>query len=237
MTKKGWRLLELLRKTGKEVAIALGPVVLTVLILHFTVLPLDAETFWRYIFGSLMVYVGMVLFLVGADLSLLPLGERVGSALPVKGIVLLLTFAFVLGAFVTIADPDAQVLGSYVDTASDGAISYWVLLISVAVGMGLLAAISMIRVVFQIPLSVVLGISYLLVFILSLFVSPEYISIAFDAGGVATGPLFAPFIIAFGVGVASVLRTKDRMASSFGILATAALGPIIGVLILGLIYG
>lgn len=223
-------------KVGKEVARAIGPIVLTVLLLHFTVTPLDAPTLWRFLFGSLLVYLGIVLFLVGADLSLVALGERIGAVLPAKGLFLLLAFAALLGMFVTIADPDAQVLAAYVDDASQGAIKPAVLLISVGVGVGVYALISILRVLLQIPLSVILGISFLLAFIVASLVPAQFVPIAFDAGGVATGPLIVPFILAFGVGVASVLGTKDRMAASFGMVASAALGPILGVLILGLLY-
>lgn len=228
--------MELLRKTGREVAISIGPIVLTVVLLHFTLVPLDSQTFWRFLAGSLFVYLGLVLFLVGAEFSLVTLGERIGGVLPSKGMWLLLGFALILGTFITIADPDAQVLANYVDRASEGAIAPNILMFSVAIGVGIFTLFSILRVAFQIPLAIILAGSYLLAFIISQFVSPEFISIAFDAGGVATGPLIVPFILAFGVGVASVLGTKDRMASSFGVLAMAAIGPILGVLILGLLY-
>lgn len=226
-----------LQKVAKEVATAVSPIILAVVLLHFTVLPMESQDFWRFLVGALFIYVGMVLFLVGVDFSLVPIGERIGAVLPAKGLWLLLLFAIIVGTFATIADPDAQVLATYVDGASDGAIPPNILMMSVAIGMGIFTAISIVRVVFEIPLAYVLAGSYLLTFILSQFVSPDFISIAFDAGGVATGPLIVPFVLAFGVGVASVLSTKDRMASSFGMISTAAIGPILGVLILGLVYG
>ena len=123
------------------------------------------------------------------------------------------------------------------NNASEGAIPSSILMMSVALGLGIFTAVSVLRVVFEVPVAYVLAGGYLATFVLSQFVPPEYISIAFDAGGVATGPLIVPFVLAFGVGVASVLSTKDRMASSFGLLSPAALGPILGVLILGLVYG
>lgn len=228
--------MQQLQKTAKEVAIAVSPIILAVVLLHFTVLPMESQTFWRFIVGSLFIYAGMVLFLVGADFSLVPLGERIGAVLPGKGVWLLMTFALVLGVFITIADPDAQVLTTYVGDASDDPIPSSILMLAVALGMGIFTVISVLRVLLQIPLAIILAVGYTLAFVLSFFVPREFVSIAFDAGGVATGPLLVPFILAFGVGVASVLSTKDRMASSFGMITTASLGPILGVLILGLLY-
>lgn len=226
-----------LQKVGKEVARAVGPIILAVVLLHFTVLPMETQDFWRFLVGALFIYIGMVLFLVGVDFSLVPIGERIGAVLPPKGLWLLLVFALMIGTFATIADPDAQVLAQYVNNASEGAIPSSILMMSVALGMGIFTAVSVLRVVFEVPVAYVLAGGYLATFVLSQFVPPEFISIAFDAGGVATGPLIVPFVLAFGVGVASVLSTKDRMASSFGLVSTAALGPILGVLILGLVYG
>lgn len=222
-------------KVGKEVALSIGPIIAIVVLLHFTLVPLDPQTFWRFIGGSLFVYLGIVFFLIGADLSLVTLGERIGSILPTKGVTLLLIFAFILGAFGVIADPDAQVLADYVNDASQGAIPRGTMMAAVAIGIGFFTLVSVLRVVLQIPLRYIYAVSFAIAFALSFLVEPQFIPIAFDAGGVATGPIIVPFILAFGVGVANVLGTKDRMASSFGMIAMAALGPILGVLILGLL--
>lgn len=226
--------MSLFKDTAKEVAGAVGPIILTVLLLHLTVTPLG-EVLGRFLVGALFVFVGLLFFLVGIRLGILPLGERIGALLPLKGSVpLIMILLFVLATVATLADPDVQVLAQQATRVNfAGSSVVW----TVSLGVGVFTALSMSRVFLNVPLAWMLIGGFAAVFILSAFVPSEFVPISWDAGGITTGPLTVPFIMALSVGVVSVLGTKDRLAASFGIVAVALVGPILGMLILGLLQG
>lgn len=222
---------------GREVLTAVSPIVAFVVVLHFTIAPLGSEGLLRFLVGSVMVALGLVLFLLGVNIGVVPLGERVGAELPTRFGVVGVFVAFVLFTVLgTIADPNVQVLASLVDTASDGAISTLRLVLFLAAGVGIYTMLSLLRVFFQIPVGWILLPSYVLAFVLSAFIDPRLLSVAFDAGGVATGPLIVAFVMALNVGVVSVLGVRDRVSASFGLVAMVFIGPILAVLLLGLLY-
>lgn len=217
---------------------AILPLAAVIIILQFTIIGLPPELFFRFIAGVVMVGLGLFLFLVGVHIGLLPIGEMIGSALPkTNKIWLILLTGFVLGVVVTIAEPDVRVLSSQVDDVSGGEIANLTLVYSVALGVGLFVMMAMARTVFNIPLKYLLVGGYTAVGILALFTPPSFLPISFDAGGVTTGPMTVPFILALGVGVASVLRGKSSSSEGFGLVALASIGPILAVMILGVIYG
>ncbi|WP_280768735.1 DUF1538 domain-containing protein [Salipaludibacillus daqingensis] len=222
----------------KEVVMAILPMAILIIILQYTVIGLPPETFFRFLAGVVMVGLGLFLFLVGVHIGLLPIGEMIGSALPkTKKPWLIILVGFILGIVVTIAEPDVRVLASQIDQVSDGEISNLVLVYSVAMGVGFFVAVAMARTIFNIPLKYILLVGYGAVFTLALFTPETYIPISFDAGGVTTGPMTVPFILALGVGVASVLRGKSSTSDGFGLVALASIGPILSVMILGVIFG
>ncbi|MFS8523875.1 MAG: DUF1538 family protein [Limnochordales bacterium] len=228
---------ELALTIGREVLTAVSPIVAFVVILHFTLAPLGTEGLVRFLAGSVMVTLGLGLFLLGVNMGVVPLGERVGAELPAKLGAVAVFAVFVFFAVVAVvADPNVQVLASLVGTASDGAIPSLQLVIFVAGGVGLYTLLSLLRVFFQIPVGWILLPSYVLAFVLSAFVDARFLSVAFDAGGVTTGPLIVPFVMALNVGIVSVLGVRDRMAASFGLVAMIFIGPILAVLLLGLLY-
>lgn len=222
---------------GREVLTAVSPIVVFVIILHFTLAPLGTEGLVRFLFGSVMVTLGLGLFLLGVNVGVVPLGERVGAELPARlgaiGVFAVFMLFTVLG---TMADPNVQVLAGLVGTASDGAIPSLRLVAFVAVGVGIYTVLSLLRVFFQIPLGWIVLPSYVLAFILAGFVDDRFLSVAFDAGGVTTGPLIVPFAMALNVGIVSVLGVRDRMSAAFGLVAMIFIGPILAVLLLGLLY-
>ncbi|GEL08530.1 DUF1538 domain-containing protein [Salisediminibacterium halotolerans] len=222
----------------QEVVMAILPLAAVIIILQFTVIGMPPDVFFRFIAGVVMVGLGLFLFLVGVHIGLLPIGEMIGSTLPkTKKPVLIIGTGFVLGVVVTIAEPDVRVLASQVDQVSGGEISNMVLVYSVAIGVGFFVAMAMVRTLFNIPLKYILIVSYGLVFFMLTFVPDMFVPISFDAGGVTTGPMTVPFILALGVGVASVLRGKSSTSDGFGLVALASIGPIFAVMILGVIYG
>ncbi|MDQ0257308.1 hypothetical protein J2S74_004766 [Evansella vedderi] len=227
-----------IRDTIKEVIYAVMPITLVVVLLQFTIIWLPLEMFLQFLVGVVFVTVGLILFLLGVHIGLLPVGEMIGSSLPKTGkLWIILFFGFLLGFVVTIAEPDVRVLALQIDLVSDGIISRTILVYSVALGVGIFVMLAMLRIVFNFPITYLLMGGYGVVFLLASFTPPSFIPISFDAGGVTTGPMTVPFILALGVGVASVIRGKSSSSDSFGLVALASIGPIIAVLILGVIYG
>ncbi|MBM7097562.1 DUF1538 domain-containing protein [Bacillus sp. H-16] len=223
----------------KEVSLAIMPMAALIILLQFTVIGMPTDVFIRFLFGVVMVGLGLFLFLLGVHIGLLPIGELIGSTLPKsKKPWLIITVGFILGVAVTIAEPDVRVLALQVDQVSGGEITNTTLVYTVALGVGIFVALAMARTIFEIPLKYLLVGGYTLVFALALFTPDNFIPISFDAGGVTTGPMTVPFILALGVGVASVIRGgKGSSSEGFGLVALASIGPIIAVMILGVIYG
>ncbi|API91971.1 DUF1538 domain-containing protein [Virgibacillus pantothenticus] len=227
-----------IKETIIEVVQSILPITIVITVLQFTLIWLPTETFIQFLIGVLMVGIGLILFLLGVNIGMLPIGEMIGSALSKTKIIwLIVFFGFLLGAVVTIAEPDVRVLSTQVDQVSNGEISKTILILAVAIGVGIFVALSLMRIIFSIPITYILAGGYGMIFILAAFTPSTFVPISFDAGGVTTGPLTVPFIMALGVGVASVLRGKSASQDGFGLIALASLGPILSVLILGVIYG
>jgi len=226
-----------IKEIGKELVQAILPVVVMVITIQLILFDDPLYKILQFTIGAIMVTVGLGLFLIGVKVGLLPLGEIIGSELPQRGsLLLLLFFTLLLGIAVTVAEPDVRVLAYQIDSVSDGGISKSVLIAFVGVGVGLFMAIAAARVLLGIPISYVLIISYIAVFALSAFVPPNFIPISFDSGGVTTGPMTVPFIIALGVGITSVIGGKSSLGDSFGFVALASIGPVLAVMLLGVIY-
>ncbi len=226
------------RESVKEVATSMTPIVFVILVLKVTLLDVNVESLFNVVFGSAMAMVGLSLFLFGARLGILAFGERLGSSVPQFGsIVLLLLFGVILGFAVTVAEPDVRVLQEQVENAAPNTFPNGSLIVAIAIGVALFVGLSLLRTALQLPLVNFLIPGYLLLFLLAAITPPEYMAVAFDSGGVTTGPLTVPFILAFSVGVASVLGRRSGVSDSFGIVALASIGPVAAVLVLGLFLG
>ena len=227
-----------MKDTVEEVVYAIIPLSFVVILLQFTIIGMPTEIFLQFIVGTIMVSVGLILFLLGVHIGLLPVGEMIGSSLPKMGKAwLVVFFGFVLGFVATVAEPDVRVLAIQVDLVSDGIITSSLLIYTVALGVAIFVGLAMFRILFKIPITYLLVGGYGLVFLLAAFTPPNFVPISFDAGGVTTGPMTVPFILALGVGVASVLRGKSASTDGFGLVALASIGPILAVLVLGVVYG
>ena len=232
-------MLKALWKKFMESTISVLPVTLIVLLLNFTpVLSLSATETVVFLCSALALIIGMALFNLGADIAMTPMGEQIGSGLSKSGkFKTLLAICFVMGVFITIAEPDLSVLASQVKDVIDGTL----LTVTIGVGVGLFLVLSIIKIVFRVSLAQMLTFFYLLLFALvslGLTVSPEtfvkFMPLAFDSGGVTTGPITVPFIMALGVGVAATLGDKKDKESSFGFIALCSIGPILAVMLLGI---
>lgn len=216
----------------KESLASVLPITLIVFVLCFTVAPVPASALLSFLFGAFFLILGMGLFTLGADLAMTPMGEHVGSYITKsKKLWLVIIGGLFIGIMITLAEPDLQVLASQVPAIPDQ-----VLIWSVAIGVGLFLVIALLRILFHISLPTMLVIFYIIVFGISFFVPKNFLAIAFDSGGVTTGPMTVPFIMALGVGVASIRSDKHAENDSFGLVALCSIGPILAVLILGLVY-
>jgi hypothetical protein len=185
-----------------------------------------------FVFGSVFLVIGMGLFTLGAETAMTPMGEYVGSQMTKsKKIWLIVILSFLVGVLITISEPDLKVLSQNAPNINDSLLTW-----SVGVGVGFFLVVAMLRILIGVKLRWLLIGSYIIVFALTFFVSPDFWAIAFDAGGVTTGPMTVPFIMALGIGVAAIRSDKDNGADSFGLIALCSVGPIMAVLTLGLIW-
>lgn len=221
----------------KETFVSIGPIALIVLLLNWTITPLGDGMTLTFIVSAIFTIVGLALFLLGADIGIIPMGEKAGSALTSKkNLPLLLIASFIIGFIITIAEPDVQVLAGQVSSVNPN-IKSITLLIMIAVGIGFFVSLGLLRTVLQIPIKILYVGFYVIVFILAFIAPQEYFAISFDASGATTGPMTVPFIMALGMGVAAVKSNKnsDSKADNFGLTGLASIGPIVAVLIMGLV--
>ena len=212
---------------------AVLPIVLVIIVLCFTIAPIPNSTFLSFLVGATLLVAGMSFFELGVQTAMIPIGERIGAYITKKRkLWLIVLVTLLVGILVTVAEPDLQVLANQVPTVPN-----MILVMSVAVGVGILLVVAILRMLIYIPIAPVLIGCYILVFALSFFVPREYLAIAFDSGGVTTGPMTVPFILALGIGVASIRSDKHSGSDSFGLVGLSSVGPILAVMILGLIYG
>lgn len=219
----------------KESLFSILPVTLIVVILNFTpLLNLTAGEILTFAISALFLILGIGLFTLGADVAMTPMGEQVGAGLTKsKNLTLLVLVCFALGFFITIAEPDLTVLADQVGSKT--------IILFVALGVGIFLVLAILKIVFKKDLASMLIYFYMVLFalaLLALAVDPNnfnLIPLSFDSGGVTTGPITVPFLMALGVGVASTLGGKNASENSFGLVAMCSVGPILAVLILSLI--
>lgn len=223
---------EKLKEKIKESLASVLPVTIIVALVCFTVAPISNNIMMLFLIGAIFLVIGMGFFTLGAETSMSVIGERIGANLSKSKKVWLIAFiSFIVGTIITVAEPDLQVLATQIPQ-----IPNMTLILAVAIGVGLFLAISMLRIVFNFKLSKILLILYILVFSLMFVVPEDFLPVAFDSGGVTTGPMTVPFIIALGIGAASVRSGKESESDSFGLVALCSIGPILTVMILGLIF-
>jgi len=229
--------MEALLSKAREVLAAVIPVDALVLVFHLFVEPLPVALLARFLIGSLLTIAGLTIFLIGADLGVTPVGELVGQRVArsnnLKIVILLSVF---LGFLISIAEPDLLVLAYTIEETTAGGIVAAAVVVFVSVGVGVFVMLGLLRILFGIPLYITLAVIYPLIAVFCLFVRPELIPIAFDASGATTGALTVPFILSLAAGIAILhQRGKSAEKDSFGLVALASAGAIIGFLLLGVI--
>ena len=208
------------------------PITAIVFLLSITIAPLDPGTLVLFLFGAILLVGGMGLFTLGVDLSMTPMGEGMGVELSrSRGVLIPLLAYFLLGMLTTVAEPDLQVLAEQVPS-----IPNLILILTVAVGVGFFLVVAALRIRKGVPLRRLLLVFYLIVFGVAALAPADFIPVSFDSGGVTTGPITVPFIMALGVGIASVRSDRNSASDSFGLVALCSIGPILSVLLLGILY-
>ena len=222
----------ILREKWREALSSVLPIVLLVLALCFVVVPVPLSTMLGFLLGAALLIIGTGLFTLGTELAMTPIGEEVGAAMTrSKKLWVILLISFLVGFMITMSEPDLQVLASQVP-----GIPNMTLILMVAAGVGLFLVVALLRILLRIRMAYLLLGCYAAVFLLALFVPKNFLAVAFDSGGVTTGPMTVPFILALGFGVSSIRSDKNAENDSFGLVALSSVGPILAVMILSLIF-
>lgn len=221
-----------LQEKLKEALVAVLPIFSIVLLLCFTIAPISPGILMEFMIGAGLLIVGMMFFTLGAEMAMTPMGERIGSSMTKsRKLSVMIFLGFVLGFIITISEPDLQVLAEQVPSIPNR-----ILILSVSCGVGIFLSIALLRMLFHIPLPFMLVFFYVLVLILAVYVPKDFLAVAFDSGGVTTGPMTVPFIMALGIGISSVRNDEHAADDSFGLIALCSIGPILAVLLLGLVF-
>ncbi len=211
---------------------AVLPITGIVLLLSIFLVPLGTGAIVMFFVGAVLLIVGMGMFQLGAEMAMSPLGEGIGVQISKsKHLIFVALISLLMGVLITMAEPDLQVLSDQVPAVPNAT-----LIFTVALGVGIFLAFAVLRIILKINLAYLLMGLYLVLIILSFFVPKDFLAVAFDSGGVTTGPITVPFIMAMGVGLSSVRADKDAANDSFGLVALSSIGPILSVLLLGCFF-
>lgn len=221
-----------LREKTLESLSAVLPITGIMLFISVFLVPMELGTMMMFLVGAVMLIIGMGFFQLGAEMAMTPIGEGIGVQLSrTRRMAPVLFIGILMGIIITVSEPDLQVLASQVPSVPN-----LVLILTVALGVGVFLAMAIWRIRRSIDLSRLLIILYALLITVSFLVPNEFLAVAFDSGGVTTGPMTVPFIMAMGVGLSSVRGGKNAASDSFGLVALSSIGPILAVLLLGCFY-
>ncbi|MFL2100224.1 DUF1538 domain-containing protein [Desemzia sp. FAM 23989] len=223
----------------KEVLVSVFPIVAIVLVLNFTIVPLETTVVLRFLLGATFIIIGLAVFLLGTDIGITPIGNYLGKGVTKSNKVWVVVIAgLFLGFFISIAEPDLHILANQINTVTGGLVPSSTILVSVSIGIAVMMTVGILRIVFSIPLFKILTGVYLFIFILSLFTSSEFLAISFDASGATTGALTVPFMLSLSSGISSMKKNgKASEKDSFGLVAISSSGAIMAVMFLNIITG
>ena len=220
--------------TCKEVAIALGMIVVFFLVCQVLFLKLPLKRLARIAIGVVFTYVGLVIFLTGVNVGFMPIGYKLGYALAQGSNIFLVVFGLIVGVLVVLAEPAIHVLNAQVEDVTGGLVSKKSMMVGLCIGVGAAITLSMIRIIFDFSLAYYIVPGYFISLALSLFVPPVYTAIAFDSGGVASGPMTSGFILPFAIGACISMQGPDAvLRDAFGVVALVAMAPLITIQLLG----
>lgn len=223
----------------KEVSFSVVLIVAIVLLLHFTLTPLETPVILRFLIGALFIIFGLAVFLLGVDIGITPIGHLMGTSLVKSNkLWIVIGVALLLGFFVAIAEPDLHVVAEQADFVTAGAMPKTTILVVASLGTAVLLALGLWRILYPVPLNRLLTALYLLILLLSMFTPAEFLAVAFDASGAITGVLVVPFILALAIGVTSLQKDSEGSeVDSFGLVWLAGLGVVISLFIMGVLSG
>lgn len=226
--------MNLIKDKLKESLSSVLPIALIVIALSITIVPISTGHMFLFLVGVVCLVFGMSLFTAGAEMSMQPLGSKIGSTVGSSKKIWVIAFvSFIIGILVTISEPDLVILAQQV--SKDDQTMQWLLILTVSLGVGVFLAIAVMRIVFNWNLTAIMIAFYVVAFVLGFFVDPEFLPLSFDSGGVTTGPMTVPFIMSIGAGVSMAKVSGDDRNDSFGITGLCSIGPIIAVLVLGIV--
>lgn len=227
--------MNILLEKLKEVLYTVLPITVLVLLLNFTVTPIENHLIFRFLLGALFIVIGLSIFLFGTDIGVAPIGTLLGTSITKTNKIWIIAIAgLLLGFFISVAEPDLQILAGQVQDATGGTTSKLNLVIIVSMGIAIMLSIGLLRIIKNISLKIVLTAVYVIIFGIALFVSPEFLAISFDASGATTGALTVPFMLALGLGVSSLKAGKISEEDSFGLVGVTSTGAILAVIIYSL---
>jgi hypothetical protein len=230
--------LDILLKQLRDVSLSVLPITILVIILNFTIIPVESQMFIRFLIGAFLVIIGLGIFLFGAHLGITPIGNLMGETIAKTNRPYLVGgLGFLLGFLITIAEPDLQILAQQVNLASGGIVPGTLILIVVSIGVGIMVGIGLLRILYETPLNKVFTLVYFIIFILGLKTSQEFLAISVDASGATTGAMTTPFILALGYGMSQLKGGKTSDEDSFGMVGLASAGPIFAIMIMSIIRG
>lgn len=227
--------MSLLYSKFKDTLYSVLPIVLIVVLLHFLVVPLDTDVFIRFLIGSVLLTIGLTLFILGVDIGITPIGNHLGHSITKSNNLFIVIFAsIIVGIIITVAEPSLLILANQVDMVTAGAIPSNLIVIFVSLGTGIMLSIGTVRILYAFQIKYLLLIFYLLAFVLALFSKTDFLAISFDASGATTGALAVPFILAIATGTsASDKNSLSKESDSFGLVGIASIGAILAVLVMG----
>lgn len=230
--------MNLVYEKFKEVAQTLLPVVILVMILCFTIVDVDTSVIVRFLIGSVMLLIGLSVFLWGVDLAMNPIGEHMSHEIATsRSIYKIGILSFLLGFLVTVAEPDLLVLGQQIQAASGGTVSASLIVYVISFGVGIMISLGIFRLLRDRPLNIFMAITYSIIIGLGVFVSEEFFAISFDASGATTGALTTPFVLAISLGLSTVKGGRKSEENSFGLVGIMSAGPILAVMLMSIISG
>lgn len=229
--------MNLLTEKIKEVLLSVLPITIIVLILNFTISPVETPLLIRFLIGAVFIVIGLSVFLVGVDIGVTPIGNVMGNSIAkTNKLVIVIIAGLILGLFISIAEPDLQILGGQVASVTGGEVGKLSMVIVVSIGIAIMLAIGLTRIVYSFPLYKLLTVIYGVIFAIAIFTSPEFLAISFDASGATTGAMTVPFILALATGVSKIKKdSKQSEKDSFGLVAIASTGAILAVMMMSIV--
>lgn len=230
--------MNILYEKVREMLFAVAPVTFIMLVLHFTVAPIENYLIAKFLIGGLLVIIGLALFLFGVELGIEPIGSNIGKEIvKSKKTYIFVLAGFILGFFITVAEPDILIFADNVSSSTNGMFGRWQMILSISLGIGVMLSVGLMRILYDIKLNYILLIMYAVVLVVAIIAPLDVLGISFDAAGATTGSMTVPFMLALGAGVSSMkIDSSSKEEDSFGLTGVSSGGPILSVLVMAIFF-